>query len=165
MLMENFTKWQIIIINWSAAQQENNISQFPNWKNVMQELNIHEKCDLYLYNDLQKWYATYRKNNQFPPQPKTLPKELLVQGSSKSKIKTKTVYDQNKNKIKIVLPPNQKSNNIDLEEKKQEILDYLKQKNINPPITWTKISHQLGYSYDYTLETREPLKKWSKNYR
>ena len=164
--MENFTKWQIIIINWLAAQVENNMLEFPNWKKVMQELNLHEKYDRDLYDDLKKWYADYCRNNQFPPQPKDLPEDLLVKSSGKSKIKTKTVYDQNKNKIIIVLPPNLKSNHLPFEEKIQQVLDYLRKnyKNQVPP-SWTSTCQALGYAYKYELEARKPLKEWYISYR
>ena len=156
----NFEKWQKIIINW-LAQLENE-SQFLNWVSIMKELNIHEKCDMPLRNNLKDWYRSYSNNKKFPPQPVNLPQELLFKGSG-SATKTKTVYDQNKNKVQIVLPPNLKSNNLFFKEKQQEILEYLKSDQ-DPPPNWTQVSQKLGYNYKYTLEARKPLKEWYTQY-
>lgn len=48
------------------------------------------------------------------------------------------------------------------EEKKQKILDIVKNNNGKPPFTWTQIAQKIGINYNYTVDARKPLQNWYK---
>lgn len=118
-----FEDWQKIIINCLALKETQ--LKFPSWKNLLQELNIHQKCETSLKNNLRNWYKYYCHSNKFPPQPVDLPERLFILPEEVGfNTKTKTVYDSNKNLVQIVLPPNIKKELV-FEKGKQMLLNFL----------------------------------------
>ena len=75
---------------------------------MLQELNLHQKCQQTEINSLRKWYKSYSNSEKFPPEPRNLPDKLLYKRIGRV-TKTKMVYDQSKNKAEIILPPNLKN--------------------------------------------------------
>lgn len=89
---------------------------------IKHEFGIPKKCNSSLEQKLLKWYLSFpEEKSKFPPEPVNVPLELLSSEKPKHQAKIKVIYDQNKNKIEIVLPSDIKSNKMALKKTQQEI--------------------------------------------